>query len=118
MSWPSELLEPVPLRLQRGFRGSIAGHQRTLADRAPEKNPLWNFIYADTGAEQFDWPRSIWSLHSSLSNDRLGHPQQRRRDSRSWNEFREQSTPEGLPPDEPDEQVQRQRFRGRARAAA
>lgn len=45
--------------LRAQYRETIKGHWQ--AER-PEKNTLWNFIYADTGAEEFDLAESIWSL--------------------------------------------------------
>ena len=46
-------------KLRAQYRETIKGHWQ--AER-PEKNPLWNFIYADTSAEEFDLTESIWTL--------------------------------------------------------
>ena len=45
--------------LRDRYRRTIAGHWDI---ERPEKNPLWSFIYADTGAEEFDIEEAIWTL--------------------------------------------------------
>jgi hypothetical protein len=45
--------------LREKYRQAIKEHWE--AER-PEKNALWNFIYADTGASEFDLEESIWTL--------------------------------------------------------
>ena len=68
----------------------------------PEKNPLWNFIYAATGAEDFDLPESIWSLRE-FPLDIIGWSvrNSQRKDLEFIEPgFRHQSTRDVLPPDE------------------
>jgi len=45
--------------LQNDYKKSIQDHWQV---ERPEKNALWNFIYAATGAEEFDLDNSIWFL--------------------------------------------------------
>jgi len=45
--------------LREQYRRAIKEHWEV---ERPEKNPLWNFIYADTGAGEFDLEESIWTL--------------------------------------------------------
>ena len=45
--------------LREKYRQAIREHWEI---ERPEKNPLWNFIYADTGAKEFDLEESIWTL--------------------------------------------------------
>ena len=45
--------------LREKYRQTIRNHWEL---ERPEKNPLWNFIYADTGAAEFDLEESIWTL--------------------------------------------------------
>ena len=85
--------------LRDKYRRTIRGHWEI---ERPEKNPLWSFIYAAAGAEQFDLQDAIWSL------------QQFPLDTTSWTvtnshrqdleflapNFREQTTANVLPPDE------------------
>ena len=85
--------------LRERYRQAIEGHWQI---ERPEKNPLWNFIYADTEAEQFDLAESIWTLKQSPL-DLIGWDI--RNSSRSdlaflEPNFRQQSTAEVLPPDE------------------
>jgi len=85
--------------LREQYRRTIKEHWQI---ERPEKNPLWNFIYADTGAEQFDLAESIWSLRQ-FPLDTIGWDI-RNSDRRDLvflePNFREQSTAEVLPPDE------------------
>jgi hypothetical protein len=85
--------------LRDKYRQTIRNHWEI---ERPEKNPLWDFIYAMTGADDFDLDESIWTL------------QQFPLDTISWTvrnsqrqdleplpaNFREQSTKTVLPPDE------------------
>lgn len=85
--------------LRERYRQAIRDHWEI---ERPEKNPLWNFIYAMTGAADFDLDESVWTL------------QQFPLDTISWTvrnshrkdldflpaNFREQSTKAVLPPDE------------------
>jgi hypothetical protein len=86
-------------KLRGQYRETIKDHWE--AER-PEKNTLWNFMYADTGAEDFDLAESIWSLrefpldvvswtvrNSSRKDLELLEPN-----------FRNQTTKDVLPPDE------------------
>jgi len=85
--------------LREQYRQAIREHWQI---ERPEKNPLWNFIYADTGAEQFDLAESIWSLRQ-FPLDAIGWDirNSNRRDLAFLEpNFREQSTAEVLPPDE------------------
>jgi hypothetical protein len=45
--------------LRKQYFQTIKGHWEI---ERPEKNPLWNLIYAMTGAEDFDLNETIWSL--------------------------------------------------------
>jgi hypothetical protein len=45
--------------LREQYRRAIREHWEI---ERPEKNPLWNLIYADTGAGEFDLEESIWTL--------------------------------------------------------
>ncbi|NQU54225.1 MAG: hypothetical protein HQ522_16985 [Bacteroidetes bacterium] len=45
--------------LKEQFRASIKDHWNI---ERPEKNALWNFLYAITGAKEFDLDESIWFL--------------------------------------------------------
>jgi hypothetical protein len=81
-------------------------YRRTIKDHweieRPEKNPLWDFIYASTGADDFDLEESIrtlqqfpldtisWTVRNSHRRDLDFLPAN----------FREQSTKAVLPPDE------------------
>jgi hypothetical protein len=85
--------------LREQYRRAIRDHWEI---ERPEKNPLWNFIYAATGAQEFDLAESIWSLKEFPL------------DTVSWTvrnsgrkdlelvapNFRHQSTKTVLPPDE------------------
>ncbi len=65
--------------LREQYRRTIKEHWQI---ERPEKNPLWNFIYADTGAEQFDLAESIWSLRQ-FPLDTIGWDI-RNSDRRTW----------------------------------
>lgn len=81
-------------------------YRRTIRDHweieRPEKNPLWDFIYAMTGAEDFDLDESLWTLRQ-FPLDMISWTVQNshRRDLEFLPAgFREQSTKTVLPPDE------------------
>jgi len=68
----------------------------------PEMNPLWNFIYAMTGAAEFDLEETIWSL-KEFPLDMISWSVQNshRKDIELLeSNFRNQTTREVLPPDE------------------
>ncbi|UCF14949.1 MAG: hypothetical protein JSW59_16185, partial [Phycisphaerales bacterium] len=68
----------------------------------PEKNPLWNLIYAMTGAAEFDLEQTIWSLRE-FPLDTIGWSVRNsyRRDLEFVEpNFRNQTTRKVLPPDE------------------
>ncbi|MFH1717013.1 MAG: hypothetical protein ABIF19_06655 [Planctomycetota bacterium] len=85
--------------LREKYRRTIAGHWEI---ERPEKNPLWNLIYAATGAAEFDLEQTIWSL-KKFPLDMIGWSV---RNSHRMDldllerNFREQTTREVLPPDE------------------
>jgi len=85
--------------LRTQYREAIKGHWQ--AER-PEKNPLWNFIYADTGAEEFDLSESIWSLKEFPLDMISWTVRNSERKDLQFLEpnFRQQTTPNVLPPDE------------------
>ena len=68
----------------------------------PEKNGLWNFCYALTGANEFDLDESIWFLKEyPLDMISWTIKNSNRKDIELLpNNFREQTTKEVLPPDE------------------
>ncbi|MGA0555218.1 hypothetical protein ACO2Q8_01095 [Larkinella sp. VNQ87] len=68
----------------------------------PEKNSLWNFSYAMTGADSFDLPESIWHLQEfPLDMIEWSVMNSHRKDLAFVPEnFRGQTTSEVLPPDE------------------
>jgi hypothetical protein len=68
----------------------------------PEKNSLWNFIYAATGAKAFDLAESIWHLQEfPLDMIEWSVMNSHRKDLDFVPEnFREQTTTSVLPPDE------------------
>jgi len=85
------------------LRGS---YRRTIKDHweieRPERNPLWSFIYADTGPAAFDLEEAIWSL-KELPLDFTGWTvtNSHRKDLEFLeSNFREQTTRNVLPPDE------------------
>jgi hypothetical protein len=68
----------------------------------PEKNPLWNLIYAMTGTEDFDLDETIWSL-KQFPLDMISWSVQNshRKDIESLeSNFRNQTIRNVLPPDE------------------
>ncbi len=68
----------------------------------PEKNPLWNLIYAMTGAAEFDLEQTIWSLKEfPLDMVSWSVQNSHRKDIELLEpNFRNQTTREVLPPDE------------------
>ncbi len=85
--------------LRDKYRQTIQGHWQI---ERPEKNPLWNFIYADTGAEEFDLAESIWSLQQFPLDTVSWDIRNSDRQDLAFLEpnFRQQTTTEVLPPDE------------------
>ena len=81
-------------------------YRRTIRDHweieQPERNPLWDFIYAMTGAQDFDLDESIWTLRQlplDLISWTVENSHRKDMDFLMAN-FREQSTRTVLPPDE------------------
>ena len=67
-----------------------------------EKNPLWNFIYASTGAKEFDLEGALWNLREwplDLINWRVVNSHRKDLTYLEPN-FRNQQSKELLPPDE------------------
>jgi len=86
-----------PLRDQ--YRRTIAGHWDL---ERPERNPLWSFICADTGAEEFDLEEAIWTLKQfplDAISWTVTNSHRRDLDFLEPN-FRGQTTDAVLPPDE------------------
>lgn len=85
--------------LREKYRRAIAEHWEI---ERPEKNPLWNLIYAITGAEEFDLEETIWSL-KEFPLDMIAWPirNSHRKDLEFIEpDFRNQTTRTVLPPDE------------------
>lgn len=82
--------------LQEKYEKSIQDHWQ--AER-PEKNALWNFIYASTGAVEFDLDDSIWFLKNYPMDLRNWKMQNSHRKDISLlpHNFRLQTTKELLP---------------------
>jgi hypothetical protein len=81
------------------YRQAIRDHWEI---ERPEKNPLWDFIYAMTGAQDFDLDESIWTLRQfplDLTSWTVQNSHRKDLDFLPAN-FREQSTKTVLPPDE------------------
>ncbi len=85
--------------LREQYRRAITDHWEV---ERPEKNPLWNFIYAATGARNFDMDESIWTLKQfPLDTVSWTVRNSHRQDiERVPPNFRDQSTRAVLPPDE------------------
>ncbi len=68
----------------------------------PEKNPLWNFCYAITGAKEFDLDESVWTLKEfPLDLIQFANINSHRKDIEFVEKnFWGQTTTEVLPPDE------------------
>jgi hypothetical protein len=85
--------------LREKYRQAIRDHWEI---ERPEKNPLWNFIYAMTGADNFDLEESIWTLQQwplDLVSWTVQNSQRQDLDFLAT-DFRGQSTKAVLPPDE------------------
>ena len=85
--------------LRKKYFKTIKGHWDI---ERPEKNPLWNLIYAMTGAADFDLDQTIWSL-KEFPLDMISWSMQNshRKDIELLEpNFRNQTTREVLPPDE------------------
>lgn len=85
--------------LREKYRRAIRDHWEI---ERPEKNPLWDFIYAMTGAKDFDLKESIWTLQQwpvDLVSWTVQNSQRKDLDLIPAN-FREQTTKNVLPPDE------------------
>jgi hypothetical protein len=85
--------------LQEKYRRAIRDHWQ--AER-PEKNALWNFCYALTGALDFDLDESVWHLKEfPLDMIQYETVNSHRKDiTRIEPNFRGQTTTDVLPPDE------------------
>jgi hypothetical protein len=85
--------------LREKYRQTIRGHWEI---ERPEKNPLWDFIYASMGAEDFDLDASVWTLKETpLDNISWTVHNSDRQDLEFLEpNFREQTTRSVLPPDE------------------
>jgi hypothetical protein len=85
--------------LREKYRRAIAAHWEI---ERPEKNPLWNLIYAATGATDFDLEEIIWSLKEfPLDTISWSVRNSHRKDlDLLETNFRNQTTHEVLPPDE------------------
>jgi hypothetical protein len=85
--------------LREKYRRAIRGHWQI---ERPEKNALWDFIYASTGAEDFDLDESVWTLKEMpLDNISWTIRNSHRRDLEFLGpNFRKQTTRRVLPPDE------------------
>jgi len=85
--------------LREKYRQTIKGHWEI---ERPEKHPLWNLIYAATGAIDFDLEQTIWSL-KEFPLDTIGWSvrNSHRKDLEFLEpNFRNQTTRKVLPPDE------------------
>ncbi|MHC4363380.1 MAG: hypothetical protein ACYSTZ_11170, partial [Planctomycetota bacterium] len=85
--------------LREKYRRAIKEHWEI---ERPEKNPLWNLIYAMTGAAEFDLEQTVWSLKEfPLDMIAWSVRNSHRRDLESVEpNFRNQTTQNVLPPDE------------------
>ena len=85
--------------LREEYRRAIAEHWEI---ERPEKNPLWNLIYAMTGAEEFDLAETIWSLKEFPLDMIAWSVRNSHRKDLEFIEsnFRNQTTRFVLPPDE------------------
>jgi hypothetical protein len=89
--------------LKEQYRSAIRDHYEI---KKPDKNALWNFCYALTGAGDFNLQESIWHLKEMpLDMIEWSMHNSHRADIRYMEEnFRGQTTTEVLPPDERPEQ--------------
>ena len=85
--------------LKDQFSSAIRDHWEAVR---PEKNPLWNFCYAMTGASEFDLDESIWTLKEwPLDMIEFESKNSHRKDLEYLEpNFWGQTTSEVLPPDE------------------
>lgn len=85
--------------LQERYREAIRDHWQI---ERPERNPLWDFLYAAMGAEDFDLAESIWTLQQFPLDTISWTIQNSRREDLDLlpANFREQTTRVVLPPDE------------------
>jgi hypothetical protein len=85
--------------LKEKFRAAIKDHWEV---ERPEKNALWNFCYAMTGATAFDLEEAIWHLQEfPLDMIQYAAQNSHRKDIDTIApDFRGQTTAEVLPPDE------------------
>lgn len=85
--------------LKEHFSDAIQDHWYILR---PEKNPLWNFCYAMTGASEFDLEESVWTLKEwPLDMIQFKAENSHRKDIVLIEpNFMGQTTAEVLPPDE------------------
>jgi len=86
-------------KLRRQYREAIKDHWQI---ERPEKNPLWNFIYAGTGAKDFDLEEAVWTLREfPLDTISWTIRNSHRKDLTLLEpNFRQQTTTNVLPPDE------------------
>ncbi|HRQ51189.1 MAG TPA: hypothetical protein PLR74_11670, partial [Agriterribacter sp.] len=85
--------------LKAQYRDAIRDHYEV---KKPDKNALWNFCYASTGAVDFNLQESIWHL-KEMPLDMIEwpvHNSHRADITYMEDNFREQTTTEVLPPDE------------------
>jgi hypothetical protein len=85
--------------LRKKYFQTIKGHWEI---ERPEKNPLWNLIYAMTGAQDFDLDETIWSLKEfplDMISWSVRNSQRKDIELLAPN-FRNQTTAAVLPPDE------------------
>ena len=85
--------------LREKYRRAVREHWEI---ERPEKNPLWNLIYAMTGADEFDLDETIWGL-KEFPLDMIGWSVQNshRKDLEFLApNFRNQTISKVLPPDE------------------
>jgi len=85
--------------LKTQYKAAIKDHWEW---ERPEKNQLWNFCYAMTGAEEFDLSESIWALKEwPLDMIQFAVQNSHRKDIKFIEKnFWGQTTSEVLPPDE------------------
>ena len=86
-------------KLRRLYCEAIKDHWQI---ERPEKNPLWDFIYAGTGAKDFDIEEAVWTLREfPLDTISWTIRNSHRKDLTLLEpNFRQQSTTNVLPPDE------------------
>ena len=85
--------------LRKKYLQTIKGHWQI---ERPEKNPLWNLIYAMTGAADFDLDQTIWTLKEFPLDMISWSVRNSQRKDLEFPEpgFRNQTTRNVLPPDE------------------